>query len=801
MEAALYSSGVASMTAAEIGNATLEGVAYRILQKWAENGYEGAFVGGQASSSAIKSVEQMLRARGGYESLFSNTTRSYGQIARRAGMLGGNYESYYKAATAQGESELMRLMAGSAYTDLNAFRDFIFGSDPSKLQKIAHGFGMTKDAFEDLGDVLDIITESDAMEGLDKFVEKLKGLVDVFAAFATGAVSQTNINYLLQNAPSLLLNEAGQVDVAGAASRMVGVLTSGGLIDALGGKAWKEAQTSTELWSLYTESRRRQGLSEIDAAYKNFDQYYNSLTDDAAKQALIDEFSAVVSTTTTAYEIYNTLQEQATKLGKHYIQQEIDGLESIKESLGDINRQREKEIALLKARDALENAKNEKKRVYREGMGFVYTADTEAIKEAEQNLSKLETERQQDDIQYQIDTLKNQQEILDNIQNNKQLAALEESFEGWISKQGTFGQLYGIISNRFGPDAVKDTEKDRIKQEAQDTQKQRDEADEEAWRLLFAQREEYATARQAYLDSLNNPNVSAEQRKQLYNSASDLWTKYQSNLAGHVTGSGVYSRMTAEQQDYYNPAASGLGELDTSKQYVSIWKVGGGTKGTGFANIDLNDLSPFTAQDTEWWKTGKLSLYNGNGWNDIQSLEGIGAGNIVRLSRAEGTWLAYVGQNGQMYYPGIEGNMDRNNRGLFTGYGFVSSGHKRSGYVVPSNAGGTYSFGGGRTFINEFGTEGIVTPYGTLTALPAKSGVVPADLTKNLFDLGEVAPTLVRRMEHKDLIERTGGSSEDNSMNIQNFYARFETGEGFDFEQLLVQARQYVALSKQNRNR
>ena len=112
---------------------------------------------------------------------------------------------------------------------------------------------------------------------------------------------------------------------------------------------------------------------------------------------------------------------------------------------------------------------------------------------------------------------------------------------------------------------------------------------------------------------------------------------------------------------------------------------------------------------------------------------------------------------------------------------------------------GSLSTGIGKAFINEFGTEGIVTPYGTLTALPAKSGVVPADLTKNLFELGAVAPTLIRRMEQRDILERSSNSSEDNSMSIQNFYAEFETGDGFDFEKLLVQARQYVALSKQNR--
>jgi hypothetical protein len=99
--------------------------------------------------------------------------------------------------------------------------------------------------------------------------------------------------------------------------------------------------------------------------------------------------------------------------------------------------------------------------------------------------------------------------------------------------------------------------------------------------------------------------------------------------------------------------------------------------------------------------------------------------------------------------------------------------------------------------INELGTEGIVTPSGTLTALPAKTGIVPADLTRNLYDLGEVAPNLIKKMEGQELMVRSNTSSlEDNSMSVENFYATFETDDGFDFEKLLTTARQYIKNTK-----
>jgi hypothetical protein len=54
--------------------------------------------------------------------------------------------------------------------------------------------------------------------------------------------------------------------------------------------------------------------------------------------------------------------------------------------------------------------------------------------------------------------------------------------------------------------------------------------------------------------------------------------------------------------------------------------------------------------------------------------------------------------------------------------------------------------------VNENGTEALVTPYGTLTSLPAHTGVVTADLTRNLSELGKVAPELV---EVVDQIEQS----------------------------------------------
>ena len=107
-------------------------------------------------------------------------------------------------------------------------------------------------------------------------------------------------------------------------------------------------------------------------------------------------------------------------------------------------------------------------------------------------------------------------------------------------------------------------------------------------------------------------------------------------------------------------------------------------------------------------------------------------------------------------------------------------------------ASGTLSAHGGLSYVNEAGLEGIITPQGTLTALPSKTGIVPADLTSNLYHLAEVAPNLIKTLDSASIRYPESGSTTnttDNSTNVQNLYASFQATEDFDFDKFLVDVR------------
>lgn len=88
------------------------------------------------------------------------------------------------------------------------------------------------------------------------------------------------------------------------------------------------------------------------------------------------------------------------------IDERIAALEAEKEELQKINEERNEALKLQQAQAALDKAKNQKTRkVLRKNEGYVYEADEDAIREAEENLSDIQYEMEVKRLDDQIDAL------------------------------------------------------------------------------------------------------------------------------------------------------------------------------------------------------------------------------------------------------------------------------------------------------------------------------------------------------------------------------------------------------------
>lgn len=147
--------------------------------------------------------------------------------------------------------------------------------------------------------------------------------------------------------------------------------------------------------------------------------------------------------------------------------------------------------------------------------------------------------------------------------------------------------------------------------------------------------------------------------------------------------------------------------------------------------------------------------------------------------------IAWVGSDGKLYWVKTKstesGNYGENGR---------INEQPNIGYDVNARATGDYNYRGGHVLINELGTEAIVTPQGTLTSLPSHSGIIPADLTKNLFALGEIAPNLIATLRNQmPNVSKSNSTSNDNSTNIGTVYATFNADSGFDMNRFMIDLR------------
>lgn len=114
---------------------------------------------------------------------------------------------------------------------------------------------------------------------------------------------------------------------------------------------------------------------------------------------------------------------------------------------------------------------------------------------------------------------------------------------------------------------------------------------------------------------------------------------------------------------------------------------------------------------------------------------------------------------------------------------------------------GVTSFAGGNVLLNELGTEAVITPGGTLTALPSKTGIVPADITRNVWALGEVAPTLVARLNsltQKIPAGNYGNTTYEEGQYFDNFTMNVYPTKDYDMDKLLMEARAKIRLTKHN---
>lgn len=879
MQASFYSSGVGTMESYDIGNATLDRVIMQIAREWAKDSPD-IFAGNQLTSDARFEIISYLREQPGYSSLFKNDTKNVGDMLTARDTVDGLRKSINMSQKQLKEfvnskdlSEIANRF-GATGDALYKIIDQINLVDEDGITTIAHAMNMTVREFEkaNADGAFNWLTTDVAIGGIDKLNEKMQIFNNLLSAASEGSLlTSENLNKIANQFPTLLrgVDDAGKytTDLSSdnILNNIIRMMTNeDSLREIYSGLFSGSVAKDSEIWNNFMTLGKgseiaKSNLSEDIKERVKKAGSYSDIVDLFATDEMKEYNDAFKEYVTSMYPITDLLDTQAKILGeygKHTLETEISNLESVRDSLDDVNKQREKELELIKAKEALENASKEKKRVYRAGVGFVYTTDQEAVKAAQEKVDELERQRGKDNVQYQIDSLQQQKEILENLENNKQLESLINTAESILGSEGSNSGIAGIITaiNSITSDDFTNKIKEQVKSGITEaTQKTNEEAKKNAGRdyqtainkaRAFQQgrvftgynengmpqfRDMTDEERDRFggktpIEISGNPNspyyASAKQEyESLMGDIEEKRTKF-SDLGGIVGESDLANANV--RSDLFDSEQNKRIKLTNNNDKTGVFEIGEGfdweTEHDQYNTSDIKGgatVLMYARQNPNGTFEKIRPFDNAKNMTIKEAIDSLN-GPAVVLNTDGKTYAMYKDINGKSYRlnawdplvekwlnPGfaqLSSNIWQPSfaRKLLKDGKILSMEDYMSGFVKGTYSSGTLSAPGGHSLINENGLESIITPSGTITSLPAKSGIIPADLTRNLWALGEVAPNLIARLGGNSLQTNNSNSSTDNSINIQNLDATFNTQSDFDGRRFLTDLRNQVILTANN---
>lgn len=512
--------------------------------------------------------------------------------------------------------------------------------------------------------------------------------------------------------------------------------------------------------------------------------------------------------------------ESANKyLDKSY-EKQINALEEQKSALEQINSQREYENKLIEAKIKLENAQNEKKKVWREGVGWVYEADTAAIADAQKELEDLDNEKKINELQTQIDELQAQREYLGDIASTQELEGLKKVYESWQKEIGISNTGQAQALHYF---AEAYTKIQRLNLDTTQTGSDGNKTEDYLKNISDKRIEALGAAKGAFEAGITKAPAS---RQDYTVAAVEQVNKYNSKLSDFKKSADKYFEAGGSKEELAkelglttDDKGTAVDKLDAmlNREEVKLAPVRGAYFDWGGRKNIYATWQPSQTTDAGWKKAKSKDTYvllNGGKWARVDQAFGISENKGLDDPKYAGLFFVELAGKAQLFwnsgngmykasanekdYAQAQGVDDRAPDSFPTLEGGFNKGYdinRTKQWLALEGFGayatGTLSTAGGLSLVNDdpqYGLEGIITPQGTLTALPSKSGVVPADLTRNVWQLGEVAPNLIKQLvDINGKFSHTTGFGTDESFNVEHLDVHMVAQPGFDMDDFVRQ--------------
>lgn len=808
----LTAANLAQYTDDELSGLTLEGAINKVADAMENQGIKVRDVAGIIKDEYLPSIKAAIQSDTALSALTKGDTKTIGELFEAPTKLS---ELLAKANISQTYEGLRKLLDESTPQNKGIFNSIaaalgysadnltalVYAADPERIEQFGNAWNLPIDKVQELKDKFDTLTAAEGLMSPSEVREKYGKYSDILEKIS-GTTSYDRETYegILSNYPELYqyLRE-GQGSLYGALANMIGEQQQFAYGHALFTEELDNKEIAADFKKRMQEGDFKDifGDLELDTAiFGDADSIQKILTQAAL---LGGEIGQKIQDAVKKYMNWDRIIKiddpqltQAIEAQKQKLDEQLDNLKEQKEALDDINNQRKYEIELIKAKAQLEDARKDKKRVYREGVGFVYQADEDAVAKAQEKIDELNVDMQKEELQVQIDQLTVEKSILDNLEKSEQLAQLQEGLDQWQEKQtDAMGGLTALLAQAYQKQGVEFNfgEGDWIQDWINNVLEQRTKKLEKAEAARTKYESALAEVQQA--EASGRTSKEFQQKAALFQVAAKAYQEAR-DAVGDPTEEErkKYGLDTIRQKDI-NEATEKYKPSDAIALDKNKYSVEGLS-----SNARENDDVDITVTIDGEKKTYDLS--SGKITSDAIATDLTAAYKGKYNKEPEAGSLVYLG--GLVYMYDKKGNWrlpknDMDDADVM--FSEVGSETQREGY-----ASGTLSANSGLSLINELGTEGIITPSGTLTALPSKTGVVPADITRNVWQLGEVAPTLIAQLgslvRQKAFVGAPQSVVNEEGQYIDHLTMNVYPTKDYDMDALLAEARTKVKLTKHN---
>lgn len=757
VQVAFFQANLSDLTQSELQNLTIDGVAGKVVEALEKDDVAVRDLSGTIKDDYLTQIKLAIKSDEDLYSQLQTDTKSIGELMEiRSKFVQQFGENYDKVREDLDKGKLDHLS--------DDLKGLIYSADPERIKQFAQAWHMATSEVENFAKRFPNLNTATGLMSVDEVKDKYTKIAEIFSDISQDrTLSIENFENILKNYPEYLSKIGDYEGLMGSLIRSIGEESAEAYKNAL----FTDIMSSANYLAEFKKTLSEKDVKTIeDAGAKSFEDIYQLAQ---GKEELRGITEALDEYLNKVIEVENEspLKNFMIELKSGLLDEEINNLNEQKDALSKINDERKKEIEYIKAKYALEDARKEKKRVFRAGVGWTFESDEAAISEAKEKVDSLDLERQQESLQYQIDSLEQQKEILEAIKNNEQLKKIEEALgANGISTDTADIAMMLAQSLKLDLGGRTKSYKTALFEKAKGLEKDVD------------------TALQAYQTALDKFTKGDEKGRK--------WEDW--NQAERKNKLDNLSILYSDYQKAYDAAQSfGVKNMERWSEDGKIISNAAESDKYSIDRIVVNGLGRHVL---DWFKDDiKLRV------GDKEFAAELSNSNMTvtqkELNEAYGQAPAkgdIFSHKGKYYvYRGDEWWEVLNDKGGTKFYEYMTG--------TPSNASGTTSFPGGQTLINELGTEAVITPGGTLTALPSKTGIVPADITRNVWTLGEVAPTLIARLSsltQKPLAGNGANTTYEEGQYIDNLTMNVYPAKGDDFNKILEQARAQVRLTRRN---